>query len=266
MRPRLALLAALLLALVGWKFLYLHPHLDSGAAPRGRTYGETGDGFDATGEDLEEGWREEFAKRLEADRVKRVATPPPRSDVCVKVSPDDGFGRLAVAFKGDGATMSACEAKTRCRRMGKRCAGMVRVQDRTTFLTRDELFHAVQRSGTSATLFVALYGRNGDALRNALRSYDASGKLQMRAAAYAADGGAPVFRNTTTHDNTVYEVAQARSEFWLDIPNQKLATVDGGLCEAKAAPYDGPRRSPTPPSTLSLVTTRIKFYGVRTRR
>ena len=65
MRPRLALLAALLLALVGWKFVYLHPHLDSGAAPRGRTYGETGDGFDATGEDLEEGWREEFAKRLE---------------------------------------------------------------------------------------------------------------------------------------------------------------------------------------------------------
>ena len=75
MRPRLALLAALLLALVTWKFVYLHPHLDSGAAPRGRTYGETGDGFDATGEDLEEGWREEFAKRLEA--AKRVATPPP---------------------------------------------------------------------------------------------------------------------------------------------------------------------------------------------
>ena len=71
MRPRLALLAALLLALVAWKFVYLHPHLDSGAAPRGRTYGETGDGFDATGEDLEEGWREEFAKRLEADRQAR---------------------------------------------------------------------------------------------------------------------------------------------------------------------------------------------------
>ena len=138
-------------------------------------------------------------------------------------------------FKGDGAAMSVCEAKTRCRRMGKRCAGIVRVQDRTTFLARDELFNAVQRSGTSATLFVALYGRNGDALRNALRSYDASGKLQMRAAAYAVDGGAPVFRNTTTHDNTIYEVAQARSEFWLDIPNQKLSTVDGGLCEAKAA-------------------------------
>ena len=124
MRPRLALLAALLLALVGWKFLFLHPHLDSGAAPRGRTYGETGDGFDATGEDLEEGWREEFAKRLEADRVKAVATPPPQRQVCVKVSPDDGFGRLAVSFKGDGAAMSTCEAKTRCRRMGKRCAGL----------------------------------------------------------------------------------------------------------------------------------------------
>ena len=235
MRPRLALLAALLLALVGWKFLFLHPHLDSGAAPRGRTYGETGDGFDATGEDLEEGWREEFAKRLEADRLKAVATPPPQRNVCVKVSPDDGFGRLAVSFKGDGAAMSACEAKTRCRRMGKRCAGIVRVQDKTTFLTRDELFKAVQRSGTSATLFVALYGRHGDALRNALRSYDASGKLQMRAAAYAADGGAPVFRNTTIHDNNIYDVAQARSEFWLDIPNQKLQTVDGGLCAAKEA-------------------------------
>ena len=235
MRPRLALLAALLLALVGWKFVYLHPHLDSGAAPRGRRYGETGDGFDATGEDLEEGWREEFAKRLEA--AKRAPPPPPQSkSICVKVSPDDGgFGRLAVAFKGDGAAMSVCEAKTRCRRMGKRCAGMVRIQDRTTFLTRDELFNAVQRSGNSATLFVALYGKNGDALRNALRSYDASGRLQMRAAAYAADGGAPVFRNTTTHDNTIYEVAHARSEFWLDLPNQKIATVDGGLCEAKAA-------------------------------
>ena len=234
MRPRLALLAALLLALVAWKFVYLHPHLDSGAAPRGRTYGETGDGFDATGEDLEEGWREEFAKRLEA--AKRVATPPPRpKSICVKVAPDDGFGRLAVAFKGDGAAMSVCEAKTRCRRMGRRCAGLVRVQDRTTFLTREELINAVQRSGNSATLFVALYGRNGDALRNALRSYDASGRLQVRAAAYAADGGAPVFRNTTTHDNTVYEVAQARSEFWLDIPNQKLQTVDGGLCAAKEA-------------------------------
>ena len=151
MRPRLALLAALLLALVAWKFVYLHPHLDSGAAPRGRTYGETGDGFDATGEDLEEGWREEFAKRLEADSVKRVATPPPQTQVCVKVSPDDGFGRLAVAFQGDGAAMSACEAKTRCRRMGRRCAGLVRVQDRTTFLTRDELFHAVQRSGNSVS-------------------------------------------------------------------------------------------------------------------
>ena len=84
-------------------------------------------------------------------------------------------------------------------------------------------------------MFVALYGRHGDALRNALRNYDATGQLQMRAAAYAVDGGAPVFRNTTTHDTTVYEVAQARSEFWLDIPNQKLSTVDGGLCEAKAA-------------------------------
>ena len=78
----------------------------------------------------------------------------------MKVSPDDGPGRLAVAFKGDGAAMSVCEAKTRCRRMGKRCAGFIRVQDRTTFLTRDELFHAVQRSGTSATLFVALYGKD----------------------------------------------------------------------------------------------------------
>ena len=35
MRPRLALLATLLLALVGWKFLFLPPTLDSGAAPRG---------------------------------------------------------------------------------------------------------------------------------------------------------------------------------------------------------------------------------------
>ena len=251
-RIRLALLAAALLALVGWKFMYLHPTLDSGA-PRVERYGETGDGFDATGEDLEAGWREEFAKRLAADRRKVVHNPAPepardpelkraKQSTCVAVAPDDGFGRMAVRFGASGARMALCEAKLRCRRMGPQCVGFVRTAprfveeaERITFLTRGELHTTVKQGRGAATLFIALYGNRGDMLRTALRAYDAGGRLQTRASAYAAPSGAPVFLNQTTHGTTTYDVAPTRDEFWLDLPNQNMATVDGGLCEAKRA-------------------------------
>ena len=251
-RIRLALLAAALLALVGWKFIYLHPTLDSGA-PRVERYGETGDGFDATGEDLEAGWREEFAKRLAADRRKVVHNPAPepardpelkraKQSTCVAVAPDDGFGRMAVRFGASGARMALCEAKRRCRRMGPQCVGFVRTAprfveeaERITFLTRGELHTTVKQGRGAATLFIALYGNRGDMLRTALRAYDAGGRLQTRASAYAAPSGAPVFLNQTTHGTTTYDVAPTRDEFWLDLPNQNMATVDGGLCEAKRA-------------------------------
>ena len=84
---------------------------------------------------------------------------------------------------------------------------MVRAQNRTTFLTRDKR-RCCAEERTSATLFVALYG--GMATRCAMRwGHDAT-VITMRARP-TPPTRAPVFRNTTIHDTTVYEVAQARS-------------------------------------------------------